>query len=210
MPVSPEARSRVSEPVLSARDAATVIHGEGRVHPHGPPAACSAPGRVAAPSRPSADGPRDGESPLAAPLRTRPRRDAEQLRHGGRRTYVTRALLDSLATELMTRGWSLKSMHRLIVMSAAYRQASHSDGPGRATLPIRRTFCSGGLNRRSRLDGEAIRDSSARRLGPFEQIDRRYHFPRAATRAESAQQQRGRLAGRPKPKIAIAVAFMCS
>src|SRR2546430_5225802 len=33
-------------------------------------------------------------------------------------------LLDWLATEFMRRGWSLKQMHKLIVMSAAYQQAS--------------------------------------------------------------------------------------
>ncbi len=35
-------------------------------------------------------------------------------------------LLDWLATELIARGWSLKSMHRLIVTSAAYRQTSRA------------------------------------------------------------------------------------
>src|SRR5262249_10193169 len=33
-------------------------------------------------------------------------------------------LLDWLAVEFMARGWSLKAMHRLIVTSATYRQAS--------------------------------------------------------------------------------------
>ncbi len=33
-------------------------------------------------------------------------------------------LLDFLATELMQNGWSLKHIHRLIVTSATYRQAS--------------------------------------------------------------------------------------
>src|SRR5205823_10842200 len=34
-------------------------------------------------------------------------------------------LLDWLATELPRQAWSLKAMHRLIVMSATYRQSSH-------------------------------------------------------------------------------------
>ncbi len=34
-------------------------------------------------------------------------------------------LLDWLASEFMARGWSLKAMHRLIVTSGTYRQASH-------------------------------------------------------------------------------------
>ena len=38
-------------------------------------------------------------------------------------------LLDWLATEFVARGWSVKAMHRLILTSAAYRQASR-DRPG--------------------------------------------------------------------------------
>ena len=38
------------------------------------------------------------------------------------------ALLDWLAAEFMDRGWSMKHMHRLIVTSHAYRQASTPDG----------------------------------------------------------------------------------
>ena len=40
-------------------------------------------------------------------------------------------LLDWLATELVRTGWDVKAMHRLIVTSATYRQASQCDaGPG--------------------------------------------------------------------------------
>ena len=35
-------------------------------------------------------------------------------------------LLDWLATELVSQGWSLKAMHRLIVTSAVYRQSSQA------------------------------------------------------------------------------------
>src|SRR5207253_1985055 len=34
-------------------------------------------------------------------------------------------LLDWLAIEFMKRGWSMKKLHKLIVMSATYRQASN-------------------------------------------------------------------------------------
>ena len=37
------------------------------------------------------------------------------------------ALLDWLAAEFMDRGWSMKAIHRLIVTSATYRQASTPD-----------------------------------------------------------------------------------
>ena len=66
-------------------------------------------------------------------------------------------LLDWLATEFVARGWSLKSMHRLIMTSQTYRQASafYTDTHGQLdpdnTLLWR-------MNRR-RLEGEAIWDA---------------------------------------------------
>ena len=39
-------------------------------------------------------------------------------------------LLDWLASEMVTRGWSIKAMHRLIVTSAIYRQSSRFDPRG--------------------------------------------------------------------------------
>ena len=65
-------------------------------------------------------------------------------------------LLDWLATELVAGRWSLKSMHRLILTSAAYRQSSRSDGPCRAADPENSLLW---RQNRRRLDGEAIRDN---------------------------------------------------
>lgn len=92
------------------------------------------------------------------------------------------ALLDWLATELVARQWSLKQMHRLIVLSAAYQQASRlppgADEPSRqnwqrllAADPDNQLW---GRAARRRLEGEAIRDAmlaaagqlSDRRGGP--------------------------------------------
>lgn len=91
-------------------------------------------------------------------------------------------LLDWLATELVRQGWSLKAMHKLMVMSATYRQASRPASPewsptqtatARANWNASRTidrenrFLSH-MNRR-RLEGEAIRDcmlAAADRLSP--------------------------------------------
>jgi hypothetical protein len=39
-------------------------------------------------------------------------------------------LLDWLATEFVRRGWSIKSMHRLILSSSTYQQFSHFSNPG--------------------------------------------------------------------------------
>ena len=64
-------------------------------------------------------------------------------------------LLDWMAVEFMERGWSLKELHRLIVTSQAYRQASadrpdlKEKDPGNYLL---------GRQRRLRLDAEIVRD----------------------------------------------------
>jgi hypothetical protein len=41
-------------------------------------------------------------------------------------------LLDWLASEFMRAGWSVKHLHRLIVLSAAYRQSSQIDATSQA------------------------------------------------------------------------------
>ncbi len=70
------------------------------------------------------------------------------------------ALLDWLATELPHRKWSLKAMHRLILTSRTYRQASRGSGPDwqkRLSLDPGNFLLSRAP--RKRLEGEAIRDS---------------------------------------------------
>ncbi len=63
-------------------------------------------------------------------------------------------LLDWLATELVSSNWSLKQIHRLMVTSATYRQAS--DGPVNPADPD--NLLLGKMNRR-RLEAETIRDA---------------------------------------------------
>jgi hypothetical protein len=65
-------------------------------------------------------------------------------------------LLDWLATELAARRWSLKAMHRLMVTSATYRQASRHEAASPAANPDNALLW--GQNRQ-RLDGESIRDA---------------------------------------------------
>lgn len=64
-------------------------------------------------------------------------------------------LLDWLAAELIESGWSLKSLHRLIVTTATYRRSSKRVG---AADPDPENHWLAHQNRR-RLDGEAIRDA---------------------------------------------------
>jgi mono/diheme cytochrome c family protein len=66
-------------------------------------------------------------------------------------------LLDWLACELMDRGWSLKAIHRLIVSSATYRQASRLRPEGQAIDPDNRLLW---RQARLRLDAELIRDAA--------------------------------------------------
>ena len=65
-------------------------------------------------------------------------------------------LLDWLASEFMDRGWSLKTMHRLIVTSETYRQSSDFNPASAQLDPANRWLW---RFPRSRLEGEAIRDN---------------------------------------------------
>ncbi len=64
-------------------------------------------------------------------------------------------LLDHLATAFMDDGWSLKALHRRIVLSAAFRQSSDDRPDGRRADPENRSVWR--MNRR-RLDWESTRD----------------------------------------------------
>ncbi len=66
-------------------------------------------------------------------------------------------LLDWLAVEFMDRGWSLKQMHRLIVTSATYRQASHAREELESRDPSNRLLA---RQNRLRLEAELLRDSA--------------------------------------------------
>jgi hypothetical protein len=65
-------------------------------------------------------------------------------------------LLEWLALEFVQRGWSIKSMHRLIMLSNTYQMSSLSDGSNEQTDAQNRYLWR--MNRR-RLEAEALRDS---------------------------------------------------
>jgi mono/diheme cytochrome c family protein len=65
-------------------------------------------------------------------------------------------LLDYLAVEFIARGWSVKRMHELIVLSNAYRQSSLNDVNKARTDPDNKLFW---RQNRQRLDAEALRDA---------------------------------------------------
>ena len=66
-------------------------------------------------------------------------------------------LLDWLASEFVKQGWSIKSMHKLIMLSAVYQQSSEFRKDAAAIDPSNRLLWS--FNRQ-RLESEVIRDSS--------------------------------------------------
>ena len=65
-------------------------------------------------------------------------------------------LLDYLATQLVSNGWSLKKMHRAMMLSSTYQMATDSDSKNTAADPENQLFS---RFNRQRLDIEEIRDS---------------------------------------------------
>jgi hypothetical protein len=103
----------------------------------------------------SADGPSDGESDLAASLRCRHCPYAEQLRKAWRAT-TNPALLDYLASRLVSNGWSVKRLHREIMLSRVYALSSTHSSAAAEIDPENKLFWRANLQR---LDVESIRDS---------------------------------------------------
>jgi mono/diheme cytochrome c family protein len=66
-------------------------------------------------------------------------------------------LLDWLATEFMESGWNMKAIHKLIVMSATYRQSSKAAPELHQRDPYNRLYARGP---RVRLEAEMIRDQA--------------------------------------------------
>jgi len=66
-------------------------------------------------------------------------------------------LLDWLASEFVARKWSAKAMHKLIVMSATYRQSSRHRGDLAEIDPQNKLYA---RQSRLRLDAEVIRDAA--------------------------------------------------
>jgi hypothetical protein len=65
-------------------------------------------------------------------------------------------LLDWLASEFIARGWSIKQMHKVILLSATYQQSSQPSAAAWARDPENKLFS---RQNRARLEGEVIRDS---------------------------------------------------
>ncbi|MFN3152305.1 PSD1 and planctomycete cytochrome C domain-containing protein [Bremerella sp.] len=73
-------------------------------------------------------------------------------------------LLDYLACKLMENGWSMKKLHRQIVLSATYRQSADASQQLRAEDPANRLLARGP---RFRVDAEIVRDIMLKASGKF-------------------------------------------
>jgi mono/diheme cytochrome c family protein len=80
-------------------------------------------------------------------------------------------LLDWLASQFVRQGWSLKALHRLIVLSATYRQSSHARADLETVDPRNRLL---GRQARLRLEAEIVRDVALTASGL---LDRRVGGP---------------------------------
>ncbi|MDQ6676057.1 MAG: PSD1 and planctomycete cytochrome C domain-containing protein [Acidobacteriota bacterium] len=74
-------------------------------------------------------------------------------------------LLDTLAVQFMEQGWSLKGLHRKILLSAAYRQSSMDNAEARKVDPENLLLWR--MNRQ-RLDIESLRDSMLQAAGQLD------------------------------------------
>ena len=76
-------------------------------------------------------------------------------RMGGQPTH--RELLDWMAVEFMNRGWSIKQINKLMMMSEAYQMASAFEHAGNAAADVENHFL--WRFRPQRLEAEIVRDS---------------------------------------------------
>jgi uncharacterized protein DUF1553/uncharacterized protein DUF1549 len=112
---------------------------------------------------------------------------------------VNPQLLDWLACELVERGWSLKAIHRLIVLSATYQQSSRIDPNNSVHQQALKVDPANKLlwrARRVRLEAETIRDSLYALSG---RLDTTMYGPSVYLRLPQAVLSSSRYAWEPDP-----------
>ena len=102
-----------------------------------------------------ADRPRDGQPDLALALRPGARAHPRQLRPLGDKP-VHRELLDWLARRFVEDGWSIKAMHRRILLSSTYRMSDRDDPDAAKVDPEGRYHWRW---KGRRLEAEEVRDA---------------------------------------------------
>ena len=107
-------------------------------------------------------------------------------------------LLDYLAARFVASGWSLKAMHREMLLSAAYQMASDENSAAREKDPDNRLLSHANL--RERLDAESLRDAILAVAGT---LDRTLGGPSAAL-ATSTRRTLYATVSRSKPDRTLA------
>ena len=168
-------------PVISARAA-----GRRDAEPAGTRALAGGPAQ-------SADAARDGQPRLGAVLRPRPRaKRAKTSASQGSGAVASRAARLAGDRRSSSRGWSLKALHRLIVMSATYRQASRGDARRCAERdPDNRLLARGP---RFRVEAEMVRDIALAAQRAAVAPDRRTERVPAAARRDLAERRTAAIA----------------
>jgi hypothetical protein len=95
-------------------------------------------------------------------------------------------LLDYLAAEFIRRGWSIKAMHRLIVLASSYRQGSRPVGRASEVDPENRLLHHMPVRR---LEAEAVRDTI---LAVSGRLNRTLHGPSVLPYLTPYMEGRGR------------------
>ena len=95
-------------------------------------------------------------------------------------------LLDYFAGEFVRRGWSIKAMHRMMVLSSAYRMSSRAEEKALAVDPQNKLLHHMPVRR---LEAEAIRDSI---LAVSGRLDRTMYGPSVMPHLTAFMQGRGR------------------
>jgi mono/diheme cytochrome c family protein len=115
--------------------------------------------------------------------------------HGAPPTHPE--LLDWLADEFVRSGWSLKSMHRMIVLSSTYRMSSQSNAKALARDPANDLYWRFDLRR---LTAEELRDSMLLVSGNLNQkMAGPSVYPRISTEVLAGQSRPGQGWGRSSP-----------
>ena len=95
-------------------------------------------------------------------------------------------LLDYLASRFIDSGWSIKSLHRILLLSSTYQMSGRVDGTARKIDPGNKLLHHMPIRR---LEAEAIRDSV---LAVSGQLDPRHFRPSVTPHVTEHQQGRGR------------------
>jgi len=79
------------------------------------------------------------------------------------------ALLDWLTTQFLQSGWSIKALHRLMVLSSTYRMQNAESGAANAGIPIPAPLSACQVRRR-RLSAEELRDAILLTSGQLDRV----------------------------------------